>query len=93
VEGVARSEVANSVSVSALVRGCSSRANFAHHVDAGWVKVWWVCCDAYLISCRSQFPLQRLVPAEQLLVFVLQRLEASGQLLDQLVCLSVVHNC
>jgi hypothetical protein len=39
VEGVARSEVANSVSVSALVRGCSSRANFAHHVDAGWVKV------------------------------------------------------
>jgi hypothetical protein len=45
VEGIAGSEVANSVSVSALVRGCSSRANFAHQVGASWVRVWYVAMD------------------------------------------------
>ena len=40
VESNARSEVANGVSFSALVRGYGSRANVAHHVDAGLVSGW-----------------------------------------------------
>lgn len=44
-----------------------------------------------LLSRRSKLPLKSLVPPEQSLVFILQRLETSSQLSDQSIGFGMIH--